>query len=91
MAPVSEDAVHSPSASASAAAAAAMPERDLPKFPMAHAQAAKWLRPGEVSRPLPAAGREAGEGLGLPLGRWSIHGAKRSMLVDSDWWLSGLC
>ena len=71
MAPVSDDAVHSPSASASAAAAAAMPERDLPKFPMAHAQAAKWLRPG--------------------CGQRSIHGAKRSMLVDSDWWLSGLC
>jgi hypothetical protein len=82
-------AVHMP-ASASASSAAAMPERDLPMLPKTKAQA-KWLRPCEVSRPLPAAGRETGGGLGLPLVRWSIHSVKRSMLVDSDWWLSGLC
>jgi hypothetical protein len=69
-----------------------MPERELPKFAKAQAAcASRWLRPGEISRPSPTERREAKGVLGLPGACWSIHNVRRNLLVNNDWWLSGLC
>ena len=69
-----------------------MPERELPKFAKAQAACARrWLRPGEISRPSPIERREAKCVLGLPSACWSVHNVRRNLLVDSDWFLSGLC
>ena len=66
------------------------PERDCPTLPR-EAPHATWLHPSEISKPS-AAGRDtAKSALGLPAEPWSIRSVRRSTLVDSDAFLSGLC
>lgn len=61
------------------------PERDCPKLPTESPHAA-WLHPSEISKP--SAAKSA---LALPAEPWSIRSVRRSTLVDSDAFLSGLC
>lgn len=70
-----------------------LPERELPKFAKDWPHHS-WLRPGEIkeaSKPS-SVGRDRSKSvLGIPVERWSIHSVRCSPLVDTDWFLSGLC
>jgi hypothetical protein len=70
---------------------AVLEERELPRLPK-DAPHVTWLRPREISKPQHVPTQSTYEyALGLPNERWSIRGARRSALVDSDWFVSGIC
>lgn len=69
---------------------AVLEERELPKLPK-DAPHITWLRPSEISKPQHVPTQSHESALGLPQERWSIRGARPSALVDSDWFVSGIC
>ena len=86
-----------PTAGDGAVAAAArvhtQPEKELPGFAKGVPRVT-WVRPSDILQPdttAASATRGAGTLLDLPEAPWSIREVRRNALVDSDWFVSGLC
>ena len=76
-----------------AARAHAQPEKELPGFAKG-VPCVTWVRPRDILQPdatAASATRGAGTLLDLPEAPWSIREVRRNALVDSDWFVSGLC